>query len=57
MGLSGYCLQSWRDVFGELSVGLRRLGVTGALRRTKLAFPATKIYCKLSPNSSIGLLV
>ena len=55
MGLSGYCLQSWRDVFGELSVGLRRLGVTGA--STKLAFLATKIYCKLGPNCSIGLLV
>ena len=30
MGMSSYCLQSWRDVFGELSVGLRSLGVIDA---------------------------
>ena len=30
MGMSIYCLQSWRDVFGELSVGLRSLGVIDA---------------------------
>lgn len=32
MAMSGYCLQSWRDVFGEFSVGLRRFGVMDVLR-------------------------
>lgn len=32
MGMSNYCLQSWRDVFGEMSVGLKRLGVSDVSR-------------------------
>lgn len=32
MAMSRYCLASWRDVFGEIYVGLKRLGVIHALK-------------------------
>ena len=33
MAMSRYCLASWRDVFGEMYVGLKRLGVIDAFGR------------------------
>ena len=55
MGMSIYCLQSWRDVFGELTVGLRNLGEIHYLRRLLGWNGENRVHLIHDPTSGISI--